>query len=151
MEIENPGLIPFNLTLDDLYRGISKLRNPVIGRVFHELKLIERWGSGITRMVEACLEAGLQKPLLEEIGIHFRVTIFTEQKTTGISKLDNIDQTILSLFKGSIGLSTKEIANTISLSTRATRLRLLELINRGLIIELGTGSRDPKKKYFLAK
>jgi predicted HTH transcriptional regulator len=30
LEIENPGLLPFGLTLDDLPRGISKLRNRVI-------------------------------------------------------------------------------------------------------------------------
>ena len=34
-EIENPGLLPFGLTIEDLPRGVSKLRNRVIGRVFH--------------------------------------------------------------------------------------------------------------------
>jgi ATP-dependent DNA helicase RecG len=151
IEIENPGLIPFNLTLEDLYKGISKLRNPVIGRVFHELKLIERWGSGIRRMIEACFDSGLEKPLLEEIGLHFRVTLFTKQKIADISKLDEIDQTILTLLKEERGLSTKVIADVISLSARATRSRLVGLVNKGLIIEIGTGPRDPQKKYFLAR
>jgi len=35
LEIENPGLLPFGLTIEDLPRGVSKLRNRVIGRVFH--------------------------------------------------------------------------------------------------------------------
>jgi len=152
IEIENPGLIPFNLTFEDLYRGISKLRNPVIGRVFHELKLIERWGSGIRRMIEACLNAGLERPVLEEIGTHFRATIYTEQrypKFTG--KLDEIDRSILDILKNENGLSTKHIADKITLSPRATRSRLLELVNNGLITEVGSGPRDPKKKYFLIK
>ena len=101
LEIENPGLIPFNLTLDDLYQGVSKLRNPVIGRVFHELKLIERWGSGIRRMIESCENAGLQKPLLEEIGTHFRVTIFLEKKYE--IKLDDIDNKIIHSLKKKMG------------------------------------------------
>lgn len=152
IEIENPGLIPFNLTLDDLYRGISKLRNPVIGRIFHELKLIERWGSGIRRMIEACSNAGLEKPVLEEIGTHFRVTLFTKKvHFAQASTLDEIDQSILGLFKKNSGLSTKQIADKINLSTRATRSRLIQLINNGLIIEVGSGPKDPKKKYFLAK
>ncbi len=152
IEIENPGLIPFNLTFEDLYRGISKLRNPVIGRVFHELKLIERWGSGIRRMIEACLSAGLEKPVLEEIGIHFRVTIFTEQiHPKDVVKLDEIDKSILMLLKKEKGLSTKQIADKIALSTRATRSRLLGLINNSLITEVGSGPRDPKKKYFLVR
>lgn len=152
IEIENPGLIPFNLTIDDLYRGISKLRNPVIGRVFHELKLIERWGSGIRRMIGECLNAGLEKPVLEEIGTHFRVTIFIEKKYPAyVSELDEIDQSILNLLKKGKGFSTKQIADEIALSTRATRSRLIRLVKDELIVEIGTGPRDPKKKYFLAK
>ena len=46
LEVENPGLLPFGLTIEDIQKGISKLRNRVIGRVFQELKLIEQWGSG---------------------------------------------------------------------------------------------------------
>jgi ATP-dependent DNA helicase RecG len=151
IEIENPGLIPFNLSFDDLYRGVSKLRNPVIGRVFYELKLIERWGSGIRRMIEVCRQAGLEKPILEEIGTHFRVTIHMEQKYPYTSSLDEVDKAILNLLKKDKGLSTKQIADKIALSTRATRSRLINLISNGLIVEIGSGPRDPKKKYFRPK
>lgn len=134
IEIENPGLVPFNLTLDDLYKGISKLRNPVIGRVFHELKLIERWGSGITRMVEASIHAGLAQPRLEEVGTHFRVTFFTiPTKNLPHPNQDEIDLHILNLLKSSESLSTQQIANKIGLSTRATRTRLINLIASGII------------------
>ncbi len=57
-----PGLLPFGLTVDDLYRGVSKLRNRAIGRAFHELGLVEQWGSGIQRMAAACRDAGLAPP-----------------------------------------------------------------------------------------
>ena len=63
LEIENPGLLPFGLTIEDIQRGVSKLRNRVIGRVFQALGLIEQWGSGIQRMTAACQEQGL--PLLD--------------------------------------------------------------------------------------
>lgn len=59
LEIENPGLLPFGLTLEDLPHGVSKLRNRVIGRVFQALGLIELWGSGIQRMTAVCRDAGL--------------------------------------------------------------------------------------------
>jgi len=54
LEVENPGLLPFGLTIEDLSRGVSKLRNRVIGRNFHALGLIEQWGSGVQRMTAAC-------------------------------------------------------------------------------------------------
>lgn len=50
VEIENPGLLPLRLTIEDIMRGFSKLRNRVIGRVFKEPGLIEKWSSGIQRM-----------------------------------------------------------------------------------------------------
>ncbi len=149
LEIENPGLIPFNLTLEDLYRGISKLRNPIIARIFHELKLIERWGSGIRRMIESCESAGLPTPLLEEIGTHFRVTIFTERSIKPM--LDDVENSILKLLQKHNGLSTTNIANQIGISSRAARSRLLSLISKGVVVEIGTSPQDPRKKYYLAK
>ena len=77
LEVENPGLLPFGLTLDDLPLGISKLRNRTIGRVFHELGLVEQWGSGIQRMIAACRDSGLAAPAWEEVGLRLRVTIRT--------------------------------------------------------------------------
>jgi predicted HTH transcriptional regulator len=62
LEVENPGLLPFGLTVEDLPHGVSKLRNRVIGRVFHALGLVEQWGSGIQRMTTACRDAGLAAP-----------------------------------------------------------------------------------------
>lgn len=50
IEFEKPGLLPFGLTIEDIQQGVSKLRNRVLGRVFHELRLVEHWGSGIQRM-----------------------------------------------------------------------------------------------------
>jgi predicted HTH transcriptional regulator len=36
IEIENPGLLPLGLTIEEIRKGVSKLRNRVIGRVFNE-------------------------------------------------------------------------------------------------------------------
>lgn len=122
-----------------------------MGRVFHELKLVERWGSGIKRMVEACLDAGLEKPLLEEVGIHFRVTFFTKNKDVSSMRLDEVDKSILEFLKRSDGLSTQQIVNQIGRSSRSIRSRLIILIERGLVVEVGSSSMDPKRKYFIAE
>ena len=149
IEVENPGLLPFGLTIDDLERGVSKLRNRVIGRVFHELGLIEQWGSGIQRMTAACRDSGLPAPTLEEIGSRFRVTIPTI--AVGPPTLDLIDRAILAAVADGEGLSTAEVATVIALTTRATRARLAKLTGRGLIREIGTGPTDPTRRYFPAR
>ena len=146
LEIENPGLLPFGLTVEDLPRGVSKLRNRVIGRVFHTLGLIEQWGSGVQRMTSACRKMGLGPPRFEEIATRFRVTIFTAR----ISRpaLDEKDRTILDALAGDEGLLTSQIAKAIGLTPRATRTRLARLVGSGLLREIGTGPQDPKRRYY---
>jgi len=146
LEVENPGLLPFGLTLEDLPRGVSKLRNRVIGRVFHALGLIEQWGSGIQRMTAACRDAGLAAPVFEELATRFRVTIATAR--VGRPVLDETDQRILASLAGGKGRLTSEIAEAIGLTPRATRTRLARLVGRGQVREIGTGPQDPKRRYF---
>lgn len=149
LEIENPGLLPFGLTVADLEHGISKLRNRVIGRVFHSLSLIEQWGSGIQRMTAACREAGLADPRFEEIATRFRVTIFITQVNQ--PALDETDQAIVDELSDGEGRLTSEIAAVIGLTSRATRTRLARLVGNGLVREVGSGPQDPKRRYFLAR
>jgi predicted HTH transcriptional regulator len=149
IEIENPGLLPFGLTVEDIQQGVSKLRNRVIGRTFHELRLIEQWGSGIQRMAQACRDAGLDVPRLEEIGLHFRVTISTARVKR--PSTDETDRKILALLGKGGALSTAAVAKLIGLSQRATVSRLQAMKSRGLLVEIGTGPHDPKRQYALAQ
>ena len=156
VEIENPGLLAPGLTLEDLRRGVSKLRNRVIGRVFQELGLAEHWGSGIQRMSAACSDAGLPPPLLEEIGTRFRVTLGTKRgNTRGNARgrqplLDGIDQAILDWLSDGDGRSTNEIAAHIARTPRTARTRLASLSERGLVREIGSSPQDPQRRYFKA-
>ena len=146
MEVENPGLLPFGLTISDLPLGVSKLRNRVIGRVLHELGFVEQWGSGIQRMIAACRDAGMAEPVMEEVGVRFRVTFRTERVHSPV--LDELDRAIMVLLRTPEGLTTSEIAKQIELTSRATRTRLATLVGLGLVREVGTGPHDPKRRYF---
>ncbi|CAM4045152.1 RNA-binding domain-containing protein [Psychrobacter arenosus] len=59
------GLMP-NLTVSDLYAGRSEIRNRAIAKVFKLLGYIEQWGSGINRIHDTCIQAGLPAPIIEE-------------------------------------------------------------------------------------
>lgn len=71
IEIENPGILPPGMTVEDMRQGVSKIRNPVIARVFRELKLIEQWGSGVPRIFRETA-AGFPEPYLVELGLRVR-------------------------------------------------------------------------------
>ena len=149
IEVDNPGGLLPGLALPDIRRGVSKLRNRVIGRVFHELRLIEQWGSGIPRMVRACREAGLPEPVFEELGAGFRVTLF--RVPTGAPELDALDQDVLELVRERDGASTKDIAAESGRTVRAMRARLRRLVELGLLVVVGQGPHDPHRVYHVAR
>lgn len=147
IEIENPGNLPPGLTIEDIRRGVSKLRNRVIGRVFHELGLIEQWGSGIQRMFATCRAAGLPEPELEEIGSGFRVTFRRERAAQ--PERDKLDTAIIKFLRRQPGASTSQVAAAIKRTSRATQTRLKRLVELGQLVAIGSSVQDPRKGYHL--
>lgn len=76
IEVENPGILLPGMTIEDVKQGVSRIRNRVIARVFRELELIEQWGSGFRRILTEAKTLGLQEPVIEELGMRVRVTVF---------------------------------------------------------------------------
>jgi len=149
IEITNPGLLPFGLTLDAALSGVSKLRNRVIGRIFRELKLIEQWGSGIGRMIVACEEQGLLTPRFEEIGTSFRVTLFGQRvKARKVPEWHNL---LINYLVEREEITTKQAGEIWQTSDRTARTRLRKLVEDGVLAEVGTSPKDPKKTYILKR
>jgi ATP-dependent DNA helicase RecG len=73
LEVENPGMLPFGMTLDDFKAGVSRIRNRVIVRAMRELELLEKWGTGYRRVLQACEEGGYPEPVWQELGTALRV------------------------------------------------------------------------------
>jgi ATP-dependent DNA helicase RecG len=68
IEIQNPGQLPFGMTIEDIKAGVSHIRNPVIARVLRELDYMETWGTGFRRMREDCEAGGYPLPEWVELG-----------------------------------------------------------------------------------
>jgi predicted HTH transcriptional regulator len=121
----------------------------VLARVFKELGLIEQWGTGVQRMIAACTGAGLPEPELAEVGLRFRATIRTEPIAPVM--VDPVERRIVDYIAAGNGRSTAEIAAQAGLSTRATQHRLAALAERGLVVVVGSGPRDPRRRWYVAR
>lgn len=65
------------LTYEEIMNGHSKIRNRGIANVFSQMGLIEAWGSGIKRIINAAAkEYGLLEPKFEKFDNMFRVELF---------------------------------------------------------------------------
>ena len=81
LEITSPGMLLNNVTIAKMMEGYSKPRNPAIARAFAYMKIIEKWGTGIPRLFEACEEYGLPKPELIDFDGDFRVNLYRKKET----------------------------------------------------------------------
>lgn len=149
IEINNPGMLPFGLSMEHIFSGISKLRNRVVGRVFHELGLIEQWGTGISRIVEACRKANQAEPRFEELGTSFRVTLYSGAVSKDSQKSwERILVEYLHVYKE---INTKQAAELWNISERGARTRIKKMVEHKIVIRIATSPNDPKTVYVLAK
>ncbi|MDR0416997.1 MAG: putative DNA binding domain-containing protein [Propionibacteriaceae bacterium] len=73
--IENPGGLVPGVTIDQITRGVSVLRNPVVARVFREMGLIESWGAGLRKAIHTVKTEGFGTLDIEELHERLRVTV----------------------------------------------------------------------------
>ncbi len=125
IEIENPGILLPGMTIEDMKQGVSKIRNPVIARIFRELNLIEQWGSGVRRIFKEAQEKGLPEPQIIEIGMRLRFIIPLAELHTAQVEAQveaQVDLNILSACSLS-ALSSAEIANALGHKQLSGNLR----------------------------
>lgn len=74
LEIHNPGLLPLGVTPKNILHK-SVQRNPHLAKVFYDLKLMEKEGSGYDKIYEALLSSGKPVPEPEEEFDRVKVTV----------------------------------------------------------------------------
>ena len=161
IEIENPGILPPGMTVEDMRLGVSKIRNPVIARVFRELKLIEQWGSGIPRIFRETAEAGFPEPYLIELGLRVRmvfplgtfldVAVKKPATQSGEQVTQQVTQQVKKLLAACVGESTRaELMKATGLKDRVTFTRnYLEPALKESLIEMTQpdSPTSPTQKY----
>ena len=75
MEIHNPGTLPVGVTPSNILHTSSQ-RNPHLAKVFYDLKMMEREGSGYDLVFQSLLASGRPAPVIEEGDDRVKVTIY---------------------------------------------------------------------------
>ena len=86
LEVTSPGGLYNGLTYEEVMNGHSKIRNKGIANIFSQMGLVEAWGSGIKRILNAAEEYGLPKPRFQEFDNMFRVELFRNNLMTESEK-----------------------------------------------------------------
>ncbi len=174
LEVTSPGGLYNGLTYEEAMHGHSKLRNRAIANVFNQMGLIEAWGTGIRRIMEAAENYGLPAPQFLAFDNMFRVNLFRDlslvvnQQDNGEAsekhrrnigetsekhrrsigeELNDTQQRILELLSKDPQLSAVKIAEEIGISSRNVESNIKKLKEKGILVRCGA----PKGGYWEIK
>ncbi|GHV45442.1 ATP-dependent DNA helicase [Bacteroidia bacterium] len=181
IEFYNPGKLPEEITIEDLLSGNYKSnpRNKLIADVCKDMRIIEKYGSGIGRIRDYFKNEGLPEPKFELISDGFQVTAFgdeffnqTEEEQAAIQETHQEREEAAGQAAGQVtgqvtgqverillildsrALSVKEMMQCLSLSGRDNFLTsyLQPALEQGFVaMKYPQSPNHPKQRYFLTE
>lgn len=124
VEIISPGGLPEGLSEEEYLKGqISILRNPIIGNIFFRLHHIEKFGTGVKRILNS-YEKSLVKPKFFIYDNSIRITL-PVMEFSFENSLSEDEAIIYKIFNDNIEYSSTEITNL----TRFGKTKVVEILN----------------------
>ena len=138
IEIVSPGGLPDGISEKEYLEGrISVLRNPILANVFHRLDLIEKFGTGIKRIIQ-CYADSQSKPSFEISDNSIQVTLPLIKKHLDLTA---DEMKVYNLLSRNINRSISEILSSTSQGfgkSKTTEL-LKKLEEKGIVAVEGKG------------
>lgn len=156
LEVVNPGLLPLGVTPQNVLHTTVR-RNEHLARLFHDLKLMEREGSGFDKIFEVLLSQGRPAPELVEMHDRVQVTvrrrILKPEVIDFIAKADETyqltqrERIALGLLAQHDALTARELTTTLDLpNVEALQPWLKRLLGWQLVLSAG---RTQATRYFV--
>lgn len=156
LEVVNPGRLPLGVTPRNILHA-SRRRNDGLARVFHDLGLMEKEGSGFDLIFERLLASGRSAPEAKEgaDSVHVRIprrvvqpgiiTLLAEADAK--FQLTQREKIVLGLVALTEGMSAAELAGQLELDDpEALRGWMGRLVEFGLVAPLG---RTKARRYYV--
>ena len=148
IEFVSVGGLPSGIELDDIMLGLSVCRNPKLAAIFYRLQLIEAYGTGMPKIMNAYADTEL-KPKIEVSSNAFKITL--PNRNTGANKAVTLTSTpksnekLILDFIDSHGHVVRSDVDRLLEVSQATANRILKrMVVEGLIYQDGNGR---KTKY----
>ena len=148
IEFVSVGGLPSGIELDDIMLGLSVCRNPKLAAIFYRLQLIEAYGTGMPKIMNAYADTEL-KPKIEVSSNAFKITL--PNRNTGANKAVTLTSTpksnekLILDFIDSHGHIVRSDVDRLLEVSQATANRILKrMVVEGLIYQDGNGR---KTKY----
>lgn len=142
VEVSSPGGLPNGISKDEYLRGqISILRNPIFGTVFFRLGYIEKFGTGIRRIMKS-YENSLRKPKF--VFSDNSILVKLPKLSMEVNGLSKDESRLLNVMTNNILYKRKELENASGFNKDKVVRLVNKLIEAGLLLRHGLG---PEAKY----
>ena len=143
IEILSYGGLPYGLSLDSFYKGLSKPVNMTLLMIFNLAKLSEQSGHGIPTIVNAYSKNAFSfEDNTVKVTLKFAFTpdfvLFRKKHEDNISKLTKNQKTIYEALKDNMDLTLSEIASNYNLSLTGVKNIVSKLQHLDLIERIGS-------------
>jgi ATP-dependent DNA helicase RecG len=142
----NPGRLPADWTITHLLeKHASQPFNPDIANVFFRAGMVDSWGRGIERIMQACKDARVPMPELryEQTGLWVIFSFLSPNrvgekvgKKVG-KKLTANQEKILLQLRQNANLSARELADLVGISSRKIEQNISRLKKLGRLRRIG--------------
>ena len=147
----SPGKLPLGISIEDLYKPHnSVLRNKLIAEVFFDIGFIERWGTGIQRMIDACKNQNLPEPSFEEyqgFRVIFRKDVYTQEYLRKLG-LNERQINAVTFVKKEGKITNKKYQMLFEVSKRTASNELKEIKEKNIFEQIG---KTGKGTYYVIK
>ena len=134
IEVTSPGGLPEGITKEEYAAGgLSVVRNPILANVFFRLGYIERFGTGIPRIMEEYtpFDASPRFEVRES-------SIVVVLPVVGAVRLGAAERLVLNALPKGSALTRSQLAEATGMSKDKTVRLLNSLIDKGLVERLGS-------------
>lgn len=151
IQFRNPGGLPNGLTVEHLLMEPQSMpRNPLLANVMYLAGSIERYGTGMARIIEAIDEANLPSPEFVDSPTGFKMTLWNDISESWLRGKGLSDREILAVLhvKEYGSISSSEYQNLVNRSKRTAYVELSHLVECGILRRVG--ETKPRTRYVLA-
>ncbi|MDO4977966.1 MAG: putative DNA binding domain-containing protein [Eubacteriales bacterium] len=142
IEFVSVGGLPIGIEIDDILLGLSVCRNPKLAAVFYHLELIEAYGTGLPKIMNAYKDHEV-KPKIQVTNNAFKITLPNCNVTKKISyvrdSVNNYEVRILQFIKSNGQATRTDIEQLLGVSQATANRILKQMITDRLIYQCGRG------------
>ncbi|MGM9644433.1 MAG: RNA-binding domain-containing protein [Eubacteriales bacterium] len=146
------GLLP-GLSPDDIRSGISQPRNKKLAEIFHRLRLIESYGTGIRKIFSLYANCALQ-PRIEVTPNTFKIILpnmnrqgFAVEKNAAVNGTSQTKR-ILDFLAENGQITEEDVQNLLGVKKTRAYTLMRQMVRDGVVVAVGRGA---EKIYSLKK